>query len=219
MLTILDKQLIAAIQKGLPLTARPYATIAKQINQTETEVISRIKHLKNNGTIKRLGVVVKHRALGFKANAMVVWDIPDNQVQKLAKKLADFDCVTLCYKRPRRLPDWSYNLFTMIHGKDRKTVLQHLDGIIKILELQNVAHEPLFSTKQFKQRGGYYLTNSLKNSRTKALKDNSQPVANNVIPFCPKSNESKAKNSRLKEHLSIDNLLTNYSPALQPNYG
>jgi DNA-binding Lrp family transcriptional regulator len=219
MLTILDKQLIAAIQKGLPLTAHPYATVAQQINQTEAEVIRRIKHLKDNGTIKRLGVVVKHRALGFKANAMVVWDIPDKQVKKLAKKLAEFDCVTLCYQRPRRLPNWSYNLFTMIHGKDRKTVLQHLEGIIKILELQDIAHEPLFSTKQFKQRGGYYLDNGINNSLKESLKNNSQQVTNNVIPFCPKLKDASSQAQITKDSLPLDTLLTNYSPVLRPSYG
>jgi len=157
MLDSIDKQLITAIQDGLPLTARPYASIAQQIHQSEDEVIRRLEKLQENGTIKRLGVVVKHRALGFKANAMVVWNLPDEQVKEIARQLAGFECVTLCYQRPRRLPDWPYNLFTMIHGKDRSSVLKRLGDIIDTLELHDIQHEPLFSTKQFKQRGGRYL--------------------------------------------------------------
>lgn len=153
----IDQQLIATIQGGLPLRSRPYEEIGQQIGLTETQVIERIRRLQENGTIKRLGVVVKHRALGFIANAMVVWDIPDNEVKTLAKKLAAFECVTLCYQRPRRLPQWRYNLFTMIHGRNRDSVLQRLDDIVSVLGLEHIPHEPLFSTKQFKQRGGIYI--------------------------------------------------------------
>ncbi len=206
MLDTLDKQLITAIQTGLPLTARPYEAIAKQINQSETEVIDRINRLKENGTIKRLGVVVKHRALGFKANAMVVWNIPDTQVKKLAVKLAEFDCVTLCYKRPRRLPDWPYNLFTMIHGKDRATVLQHLDGIVSILQLQDINHEALFSTQQFKQRGGFYFKNKKQSNQ-------------NVIPLNAKYKPCPATLTNPKEPQSLDYILSNYSPTLKPSFG
>ncbi len=194
MLDIIDKQLITAMQGGLPLISHPYKAIASQINQTEAVVIRRIKALQDNGTIKRLGVVVKHHALGFKANAMVVWDIPDEQVKTIAKSLSTFDCVTLCYQRPRRLPDWPYNLFTMIHGKNRDSVLKRLSNIIDILELHDVTHQPLFSTKQFKQRGGQYLseTSNIKNT-----------ITNNVINF----NKIKGKLENNPANKQVDNIL------------
>jgi siroheme decarboxylase len=206
MLDILDKQLIIAIQDGLPLTASPYAEIAKQINQTEAVVIQRIKELQEKGIIKRLGVVVKHRALGFKANAMVVWNIPDTQVKELAHRLAGFDCITLCYQRPRRLPDWPYNLFTMIHGKDRDSVLKRLDDIVEILELQDIQHQPLFSTKQFKQRGGHYF----------------KATPGNVIPITYKQKINK-QNEHATE-IQVNNKKTsstckNNSSLLKPLYG
>ena len=206
MLDILDKQLIIAIQDGLPLVSRPYELIAKQINQTEALVIQRIKKLQKNGIIKRLGVVVKHRALGFTANAMVVWNIPDTQVKQLAQRLASFDCITLCYQRPRRLPEWPYNLFTMIHGKDRDSVLKRLDDIVEILELRDIQYQPLFSTKQFKQRGGHYLKSS----------------PDNVIPFTSKQNSNTRKDDTAA--VSVDKNQTsctykNNSSLLKPLYG
>jgi DNA-binding Lrp family transcriptional regulator len=88
---------------------------------------------------------------------MVVWDVPDNLVAEIAQRIASFDCVTLCYQRPRRLPEWSYNLFSMIHGKDRNSVLARLADLIDILELEHIKHQPLFSTHCFKQRGGRYI--------------------------------------------------------------
>lgn len=156
-LELLDQQLIATIQDGFELTSKPFLKIAQQLGISEQRVLDRLKDLQENGTIKRLGVVVRHRELGFKANAMVVWDIPDDRVAEIAQRIASFECVTLCYQRPRRLPEWSYNLFSMIHGKDRESVLQRLADLVDLLELQDIKHKPLFSTRRFKQRGARYV--------------------------------------------------------------
>jgi siroheme decarboxylase len=176
-LELLDQQLIAMIQNGLELTPRPFATIATQLGISEQSVLNRLEELKQKDIIKRLGVVVRHRELGFKANAMVVWDIPDHRISDIARRIASFDCVTLCYQRPRRLPDWSYNLFSMIHGKDRNSVLQRLADLVDVLELQDIQHKPLFSTRCFKQRGARYI-NSAIITPLKTRKDNCQ-----VRPF------------------------------------
>ncbi|MCK5663012.1 MAG: hypothetical protein KAI17_05970 [Thiotrichaceae bacterium] len=173
----LDQQLIAMIQGGFELIHKPFAHIAKQLGVSEQIILERLKFLKEEGTIKRLGVVVRHRELGYKANAMVVWDIPAHRVDEIARRIASFDCVTLCYQRPRRMPDWSYNLFSMIHGKDRNFVLQRLADIIDILDLQDIKHEPLFSTRQFKQRGAYYFDNTRPAAADKNLQAINFPVS------------------------------------------
>ena len=154
-----DRELIAAIQGGLPLVARPYAAIAAQLQLTETQVIARLQALQASGLIKRMGVVVKHRALGYRANAMVVWDIPDAEVERIGALLADETCVTLCYQRPRRLPAWPYNLFCMIHGRERDSVLRRLEQIIAFHGLEAIPHTVLFSGRSFKQRGAHYVGN------------------------------------------------------------
>jgi DNA-binding Lrp family transcriptional regulator len=145
-----------AIESGLPLEPRPYLALAERIGADEVSVLRTIETWIAEGLIKRLGIVVQHRRLGYVANAMVVWDIPDDRVDDLAARLAAEDCVTLCYRRPRRLPDWPYNLFTMIHGKSRDRVLAQLDRIVSRHGLTDMARHPLFSTRQFKQRGGHY---------------------------------------------------------------
>jgi len=152
-----DRELIAAIQGGLLLVAEPYAAIAAQLGLTETQVIARLQLLQETGLIKRMGVVVKHRALGYRANAMVVWDIPDAEVERIGALLADETCVTLCYQRPRRLPAWPYNLFCMIHGRERDSVLRRLEQIIEFHGLEKIPHTVLFSGRSFKQRGAHYV--------------------------------------------------------------
>lgn len=151
-----DRKLVKLIEHGIPLSPRPYAEIAEQLSITEQQVIARIQALIHDGAIKRYGVVVRHHELGYRANGMVVWDIPDASVSEIGKCIGQYDCVTLSYLRPRRLPDWPYNLFTMVHGKCREEVIAQVAEIVQQCGLQNTAHTILFSTRRFKQRGAQY---------------------------------------------------------------
>ncbi|WP_293652482.1 AsnC family transcriptional regulator [Thiolapillus sp.] len=157
MLNAQDRRLVALIQGCLPLSSRPYAELGKQLDMPEETVIQRIRAMQEDGVIKRMGIVVRHHELGYTANAMVVWDVPDDQTRRVGKALGRHACVTLCYQRPRRLPEWPYNLFCMIHGKDRERVLNYLDSLVESEALQDIPHEVLFSGERFKQRGARYL--------------------------------------------------------------
>lgn len=151
-----DWQLIAAIQDGLPLVPRPYASIAAGLGLTEAEVCRRIRHMDDAGLIKRFGVVVRHRELGYRANAMVVWDIADKQADMTGRWLAVQSGITLCYRRPRRPPAWPYNLFCMIHGRDRVEVRHQIARLAAQPPLAGCPHEILFSRRRFKQCGAKY---------------------------------------------------------------
>jgi DNA-binding Lrp family transcriptional regulator len=151
-----DRRLLAAIQPGLPLVAHPYAEIGARIGLTEAEVIARLARLQECRIIRRFGIVVRHHEVGYGANAMVVWDVPDDRVAELGRCLAGFDFITLCYRRPRHLPQWRYNLYCMIHGKSREEVHAHLEWMVNRCGLQNQPHEVLFSRRRFKQRGAVY---------------------------------------------------------------
>lgn len=152
-----ERQLITVLQHGLPLVSRPYATIAEQIGSTEQEVIDHIAQMQQRGDIKRFGVVVRHRKLGYQSNGMVVWDIPDDRVDELGVCFGKFEFVNLSYRRPRRLPDWPYNLFCMIHGHDREDVMRNLAQMIDSCQAGNIPHAILFSTECYKQRGAVYI--------------------------------------------------------------
>lgn len=151
-----EKRLIALVGRGLPLVSRPYAVIAEQLGGSEADVIEGLNRLMQSNDIKRFGVVVRHRELGYKANGMVVWDIPGERVKELGHCISKYDFVTLCYQRPRRLPQWHYNLFSMVHGQDRNAVIEKVNYIVEQCGLQDIAHEILFSRRRFKQRGARY---------------------------------------------------------------
>jgi siroheme decarboxylase len=155
-LSTVDRRLLAALEGGLPLVSQPYALIGARIGLPETLVIERLRALLEAGVIKRLGLVVRHHEIGYRANAMTVWDVPDEAVDRVGKALAAAPDVTLCYRRPRRLPAWPYNLFAMVHGRERRAVLDRIDGLRAEHGLAEVPHAVLFSTRRFKQRGARY---------------------------------------------------------------
>ena len=152
----LRQALIAIIGEGLPLVQRPYAEIARRLGCSEAEVIDGIEELVTSGDLKRLGIVIRHRKLGYRANGMVVWDLPDDRVSEIGHCIGQYSFVTLCYERPRRLPEWRYNLFSMIHGRDRAAVIEQVAFIVDRCGLHGIEHEILFSRRCFKQRGARY---------------------------------------------------------------
>lgn len=151
-----ERRLVSVLQEGLPLFIRPFALIAERIGASEIDVLGRIRRWLEEGAIKRFGVVVRHHELGYRANAMLVHDIPDEKVGEIGRALAVEPSVTLCYRRPRRLPDWPYNLFCMIHGRERGEVEATIAELRQRHGLESCAHETLFSLTRFKQNGARY---------------------------------------------------------------
>jgi DNA-binding Lrp family transcriptional regulator len=156
MLSAIDRRLLAAIQNGLPIVERPFEAVGEAIGLSGDEVIAALQRLIADGTIKRFGIVVRHRELGYRANAMVVWDVPDEQVVEAGRRLAELPFITLCYRRPRRPPAWPYNLFCMIHGRERATVLDQIEAATRAAGLDGEPRAILFSRRCFKQRGARY---------------------------------------------------------------
>lgn len=151
-----DYALAAALEGGITLSPQPYAVLATRLGSNEEAILLRLQRLLKLGVIRRFGVVVRHRELGYDANAMVVWDVPDNIVSDVGRQLAGQSAVTLCYRRPRQLPDWRFNLFSMLHGQNREAVLAEIERMRESLGLQNIVCQPLFSRRRFKQCGARY---------------------------------------------------------------
>ncbi|MDR5866859.1 siroheme decarboxylase subunit beta [Halomonas koreensis] len=150
------RRLRALLEEGLPLSPRPWQALGERCGLSEDEAMACVRRWQAEGLIKRLGLVVRHRRLGIRANAMVVWDVPDARVAEVGRRLAREIAVTLCYRRPRRPPDWPYNLFCMIHGTRRERVLAQLDEIVARLGLADLDHRVLFSERAYRQCGGRY---------------------------------------------------------------
>ena len=156
-MTELEQRILFELQKGLPFCKHPYLQIAEKVGCSEKEILNFISNKQNEKTISRFGLIVMHRNLGYQHNAMVVWDIPDVKVDAIARQMAEINCINLCYRRPRVLPDWPYNLFCMIHAKSRDFVHDTLTTIKSDLNISNYPCAILFSEKAFKQTGAKYV--------------------------------------------------------------
>lgn len=148
-----DRRIIVATQDGLPLTPRPYETVAQTLQLRPEEVMERLTRMLDEGVIRRIGVVPNHYALGYRANGMSVWDVPDERVSELGRQVGELDFVSHCYHRPRHPPTWPYNLFAMVHGRDRETVEGRVERIALLLGAEARAHMVLYSTRILKKTG------------------------------------------------------------------
>ncbi|WP_199054917.1 Lrp/AsnC family transcriptional regulator [Aquitalea sp. ASV15] len=148
-----DWRLIRASQAGLPLVAQPYRQLADSLQLPEQEVLSRLGRMLEQGVIRRIGAVPNHYAIGYRANGMAVFDVADELVDELGQQLGALDCVSHCYRRPRHLPHWPYNLFAMVHGGSRRAVREQQAELLQLLGPDCRRHALLFSTRILKKSG------------------------------------------------------------------
>ena len=148
-----DRRLIVATQGGLPRVSRPYDAIGGELGIGGDEVIARLRRMLETGVIRRIGAVPNHYAIGYTANGMSVWDVDDSSIDELGARVGALDFVTHCYRRPRRLPDWPYNLFAMVHSRTREEVAARVAEIERLLGDTCRAHDILYSTAILKKTG------------------------------------------------------------------
>ena len=147
------RRLILATQQGLPLTPEPYAELARTLGCDEATVLAGIEDLLARGVIRRIGVVPNHYAIGYSANGMSVWDVDDSVADALGERIGQLPFVTHCYRRPRHLPGWPYNLFAMLHGGNRGEVMAHVEEVRALLGAACRSSDVLFSTQILKKTG------------------------------------------------------------------
>jgi len=191
-LSTAERSLVAVLQDGLPLRPAPYAELARSTGMTEADVIHWIGRSLRQRLLDRFGVIVNHRELGYQANAMVVWDVPSPQIPDIGRRVAALDFVTLCQRRLRRhLPYWRYNLYCLIHGKDRGEVMRYVARLRSECRLARYPEQVLFSRQCFRQRGARYLKSQSPRPRELATKSFADRLLSRFMPagmrpFSPK---------------------------------
>ena len=153
LLAQIDRAIVRAAQAGLPRVAQPYHAIAQSVGVTPELVMARITAMLADGRIRRIGAVPNHYALGWRANAMTVWDVADDRVDALGEKVGALPGVSHCYRRPRHLPRWPYNLFAMVHGRTRAEAQAGVMEIAAVLGAAARAYDVLYSTRILKKTG------------------------------------------------------------------
>lgn len=148
-----DTDILQALTRGLPLVAEPFAALAQDLGSDEAELRGRIAALTAAGIISRFGIIVRHRALGWRSNAMVTWTVPETDVDRAGAVLAAQPGVTLCYRRRPHARHWPYNLYCMIHSKSRGDAMDRLARAADSAGLADLPHQVLFSVRCYKQTG------------------------------------------------------------------
>ncbi len=151
------RALAARLESGLPLVERPYAELGTPLGMNEDAVIATLRDWCERGTLRRLGVVLRHHEFGISANAMTVFALPSKDADAAGARLAQQAGVTLCYRREAG-PQWPYTLYCMVHGRERAEVLALIDHATHNADLAHCPREILFSTQRYKQTGGRYFT-------------------------------------------------------------
>ena len=147
------RRLVAATEAGLPLCVRPFAKLAADLGISEAEVLAHFSRMIDDGSVRRIAAVPNHYALGYHANGMSVWDVPDEHARECGRRIGALPFVSHCYLRPRHPPDWPYNLFAMVHGHTRATVEEQVRCIAELLGERQRAHEVLYSRRILKKTG------------------------------------------------------------------
>jgi Transcriptional regulators len=155
MIENLDKKIIRRLQENISITENPYKEIADEFSLSEDELIGKIKSYTKSGILKRIGAILYHRKAGFNANAMVVWKIEDNNLDEVGKYIASIDKVSHCYER-KPCSAWNYNLYTMIHEKDRESCDKVIQSIAENISVKD--YKILYSTKELKKTSMKYFS-------------------------------------------------------------
>jgi DNA-binding Lrp family transcriptional regulator len=153
MLSDIEKKIIAEIQGDIPVTERPYAKLARQLEISEEAFINNLKRLNDKGIIRRFGATIRHQKSGFESNAMAAWKVDEERVKAVGKMMASFSEVSHCYRR-NPTDEWPYNLYTMVHAKDEVSCRRTVQKMAEAASLET--YTILFSQRELKKTSMEY---------------------------------------------------------------
>ena len=151
----IDKKIVRLLQGEFPLVAEPYKELAVEIGITEEELLARISAMREEKKIRKMGAVLRHREVGFTANSLCVWNVPDARIDEVARCMADHPRVSHCYDRNREA-DWQYNLYTMIHGYSPAECEDIAEGLAAATGIDD--RRMLYTKKEWKKTSMKYFT-------------------------------------------------------------
>lgn len=153
MLTELEKRIIAEIQGDMAITERPYLAIAQRLGIDEDILLNALSDLCNRGIIRRFGATLRHQKSGYTANAMTAWQVEEDRADAVGEQMAAFRQISHCYRR-KITPEWPYNLYTMIHGKDEASCRAIAQDISEKMAVES--YIILFSREELKKTSMAY---------------------------------------------------------------
>ena len=148
-----EKAVVRALQGDFPLVADPYAQLAESVGLTKEDFLATVKSMQDEKKIRKMGAVLAHRNVGFKANVLVAWAVPQERLEEVARVMVDSPSVSHCYDR-NTAPDWPYNFYTMVHGHSREECEQIVQQLADAAGVQD--RQMLFTKKEWKKQSMRY---------------------------------------------------------------
>lgn len=148
-LTGAEIAVVRELQENIPVEETPFYGMANRLGITEKELFAVAKRFIAEGHMRRFAAVLRHQKAGFKANAMGVWVVPQNDPERIGSLLAAFQAVSHCYERPPHPPAWPYNIFTMVHARTTEECLNILSAMSRKVGITQ--YDYLFSEKEYKK--------------------------------------------------------------------
>jgi DNA-binding Lrp family transcriptional regulator len=133
----IDESLLSELSQGISLNTQPFSSIAAKLGISIEEVLTRLTKLKQTGVIRRFGATIKPTNIGFIANAVIAWNVPNDRVGEVGMFLSSFREITHCYERSVVPGRWGYNMYTVMHAQNRKTIEQMITLLAETIGIQD----------------------------------------------------------------------------------
>lgn len=153
-LTDHEYDILKVLSKGIPISKTPFKDLEKTLNMSSKEIISFIQDAYDNGVIRKFGTFIGHKQAGFIANTLVVWEVSEDEIIEIGKRIARYSCVTRCYARPG-IERWQYQIYTNIQGRFEEEILRYVNRIAYLERIQS--WRILYSEKEYKNTTPYFL--------------------------------------------------------------
>jgi siroheme decarboxylase len=143
-----EKKIILALNRPLGIIKMPFSAPARSLGWDEDEFLKAVKSYKKNGLIRRLGLILAHREIGLRSNVLVAWKVAEKDLARAANIFREAGEVSHCYQRKTHA-SWPYNVYTMVHGRDRQDCLRIVKRLSRINGIKD--HRELFTLKELKK--------------------------------------------------------------------
>ncbi|MEW5820501.1 MAG: hypothetical protein AB1782_09955 [Cyanobacteriota bacterium] len=127
-----DKAIIKHLQEDILLISRPFDQMADSVKLNTSQFIDRANYYIDTGIMRRYSATLRHINAGYANNAMIVWQVSENQIDKVGYQFAQKAFVSHCYRRLKHF-EWPYDLYTMVHARSESDLHSYIDELYNIV--------------------------------------------------------------------------------------
>jgi DNA-binding Lrp family transcriptional regulator len=140
----LDRAILNQIQSDFPIQARPYEVLGRRLSQPPDEVLARVRRMRQEGLIRRIGGNFSSRAVGY-ASTLCAARVPVDKLPIFVETVNRFPGVTHNYRRNHEFNVW----FTFI-APSMEEIEANLKKIAEETGVEEIYNLPAIRTFKIK---------------------------------------------------------------------